>query len=517
MNKTLTLKDLQATSVDWPGPIEAAVRRWAAGSHRDKVALDGPAGSLTFGELDRVADALAHHLQKAGVDDGQVVAVLADRVAELIPALLGILRAGAIFSVIDKTYPATRILQMLDTVQPVAIIDVGNTPSPEYPARRLTLPGLHTEALRDLLLNEGAIPLAGREVGPDDPACVTFTSGSTGVPKGVVGRQSGLTAFLPWLAETFEIGPGDTVSLLSGLAHDPLQRDIFTAWWTGARVAVPPTDVFDLPGAMGCWLAETEVTVANLTPSMLRLLTFGAGSELPLLRRVFTVGETLRAADVLALRAVAPNAEVINLYGATETQRALAHHRIPPHVTPADPIPLGTASPGMEVLVLRPDSSPADVGETGAVWIKSAYLALGYLNDAAATQAVFQTDLDGDRRYRTGDMGRRLADGSVVFAGRQDRQVNVRGYRVELGEIEAAAERLGNVVSARAVWLEERGQIVLFAIPRGNTLEREVTADLARALPSYMRPARVRDLQTFPLTPNGKVDECALRNAAGGA
>ena len=170
-------------SPTWPGPIEAAVRRWAASSRRDEIALESAEGALTFGELDRLGDRLARHLRETCPCDGKVIAILADRTPRIVPAVLAILRAGAAFCIIDKAYPASRILHMLTVARPKAIIDISDTPSPEHPAPRIVLPSLATDAVRELLIADGGTA-CGQTVqpGPDDPACVTFTSGSTGLP-----------------------------------------------------------------------------------------------------------------------------------------------------------------------------------------------------------------------------------------------------------------------------------------------------------------------------------------------
>src|SRR6185295_17542708 len=208
---------------------------------------------------------------------------------------------------------------------------------------QLVLPGGGPEAAL-AALPPGAPVRA--EIGPDDLACVAFTSGSTGLPKGILGRHGPLSHFLPWHCRRFGLGESDRFTLLSGLAHDPLQRDIFTPLFLGAAICVPdPEDI--APRRLAVWMARQGVTVAHLTPAMGQLLTEGAGDDLtvPGLRSVLLVGDVLTRLDVVRLRRLAPAVKVVNLYGSTETQRAVGYHA----VSEAE---IGDATPGRQVLPL---------------------------------------------------------------------------------------------------------------------------------------------------------------------
>jgi acyl-coenzyme A synthetase/AMP-(fatty) acid ligase/aryl carrier-like protein len=340
------------------------------------------------------------------------------------------------------------------------------------------------------------------------------------VPKAVEGRHGALTHFLPWTSRHFGLGPDDTHSMLSALTHDPLQRDMFNALCLGGRLAVPHPDSIG-PRRLALWLAESGVTIANLTPATARLACEDAATTLPALRHVFLVGDALARQDVERLHALAPHACVTNLYGATETQRALAFLEIERGRIACDAraiVPIGRAMPGAQLLVLDAAGAQAGIGEPGEIHVRSPHLARGYRDDDTLTARRFLANPAGtdprDRLYRTGDIGRVRPDGSLDCLGRIDTQVKLRGFRIELGAIEAALAACAPVREAVAVirgeGLDER-QIVAYVVPRQEAPDVAALREALRTrLPAYMLPAAIVVLDRLPLTPNGKVDRAAL-------
>jgi amino acid adenylation domain-containing protein len=521
---------------EWQGAVHELFAERAA-CRPERPAVSDPEGSWTYGELARAAERLAARLQEAGVEKGDRVAVWAHRSAPVVWAVLGTLRAGAAFVMLDPAYPATRIVEMLRLAEPRAFLGIAaaGDPSDEVDAWlretatwRLTLPGGGPEGARALSLPEKAPEV---RVGPDDLAYVAFTSGSTGAPKGILGRHGPLSHFIPWQAERFGLDGEDRYSLLSGLAHDPLQRDMFTPLATGASLAAPAPDDLLVPGRLAAWAAREGITVAHLTPALGRVLTEPAGdggapSLVSTLRWVLLVGDVLTRLDVDRLRGIAPCVTCVNLYGSTETQRAVAYHVVDPVVEDGGPaadrvrqvFPLGRGMRDVQLLVLRPAGPPAlaGVGEVGEICVRSPHLAAGYLGDEAGTRERFLTNpftgRPGDRLYRTGDLGRYLPDGQVAFAGRADQQVKIRGFRIELGEIEAALGRLQGVKEAVVLALQDGPdpadrRLVAFVVGESAGDLRQA---LAAKLPSYMVPSAFVRLDRMPITPNGKVDRRAL-------
>src|SRR6185436_2737894 len=357
-----------------------------------------------------------------------------------------------------------------------------------------------------------AVPPAAA-VGPDDVAYVAFTSGSTGVPKGVLGRHGSLSHFIPWLCRRFGLSAADRFSLLSGLAHDPLHRDLFTPLQSGAAVVIPDPETMDEPGRLAAWMRREGVTVAHLTPALGQLLTTEAPNrpriEVPSLRWMFLVGDVLTRRDVARLRRLAPEVTCVNYYGSTETQRAVGYH-VAQADGPKEILPLGRGIPGVQILVLNPAGALAGIGELGEISMRSPHLALGYLGDPRLTAERFAAD-----RYRTGDLGRYLPNGEAVFAGRADTQVKIRGFRIELGEIESVLGGFPGVREAVVVARQDRGAERYLAayfvpVPGAAPTARELRELLRERLPDAMVPATFTLLGELPLTPNRKVDRKAL-------
>ncbi|HVK82819.1 MAG TPA: condensation domain-containing protein [Kofleriaceae bacterium] len=364
----------------------------------------------------------------------------------------------------------------------------------------------------------------GRPVDPDDLAYVAFTSGSTGRPKGVLGRHGPLSHFHAWRCQEFGLTKADRFTMLSGLAHDPLHRDLCTPLSLGASLHVLDAEAMKVPGRLAAWMASQQITVTHLTPALGRLLTETAEESVPSLRRIFVVGEALTRRDVAALHHLAPQAECVNYYGTTETQQALAYHVVSrasttdADVPPSAVIPLGRGAPDVQLLVITPSGRLASVGELGEIYVRSPHLAAGYLDDEELTRARFvRNPLDptapDDRVYRTGDLGRYTPLGEVVFAGRNDLQVNLRGFRIELGEIEAALAAHPAVTEAVVVARIEANHdplLVGYVVTSQALAPEALRTFLLATLPDHMVPSVFVRVDRLPLTPNGKVDRKAL-------
>ena len=526
-----------ALDPSWRGSVPELFLRRTRALPSATAIQQGPR-CFSYAEVSMRSGDLAAALGSQGIGQSDRVAVLAERSWELPVALMGILEAGAAFMILDTDHPVDRLRLLLAEAKPTALVLAAAKTN------------ISVGRILDSWLREGRGPILGvptnappsepraepRPIGADDLAYVAFTSGSTGRPRGILGRHGPLTHFVPWLQSEFRLDPSDRFSLMAGLSHDPLHREIFTPLVLGASIHVPPPDALRDPPRLAEWVRRSQITVAHLTPGLLRLVAQGfveAASGRSSLRLAFCVGDVLTWRDVeLFRRITGPGAGLVALYGTTETQRAVSY------ALPAWPsgrsavvrkksvrdeveVPLGWGIPDVQLLVVNPKGQQAGVGELGEIVFRSPHLAQGYLNSSGPEAGRFAanpwTGHSGDRTYRTGDLGRYRSDGAVQFAGRFDRQAQVRGFRVELPEVESAiASHLAvRGVAVEAVSTPGPGQPrMLRAYVDVRPPERlaELPAYLRRKLPSYMLPDTMVAVPSIPLTPNGKVDWPALRD-----
>ena len=525
-NPTLPLNDT------WEGAVHTLFSENARRSP-DQLAVVDPQEAWSYLELDLRSNQLAWYLLAHGIGREDIVAIYGHRSAPLVAAVLGILKAGAAFLILDPAYPAARLLDYLQTAPPRGWLQMeaaGAVPealeefitNSSLPCR-LQLP--QESAAVERFLSQYSADDPRVTVEAEDIACIAFTSGSTGQPKGILGRHGPLSHFLPWQEETFNLGAGDRFSMLSGLSHDPLQREIFSPLWLGATLCIPDPQIIGT-SKLADWMDAQRITFAHLTPAMAQLLTETAGPDLglPALRYAFFVGDKLARRDVIRLRRVAPNVTCITSYGTTETQRAVGFYKVPPESELEDNgdkaiYPLGRGMEGVQLLVLTDEQRLAGIGELGEIYVRSPHLAKGYLGDEALTQARFVTNpftrVEGDRLYRTGDLGRYLPEGNVQFDRRGDNQVKIRGFRIELEEIEAMLGRhpalRESVVAARPD-ASGNNRLVAYVVPFRDAAPaiHELRNFLLQKLPDYMVPASFFFLKALPLTPNGKLDREAL-------
>jgi amino acid adenylation domain-containing protein len=503
------------------------------GENGDRIALEGTRGAWTFAELDALAEGLARRLVLEGLQRGEVGAVYARRDPILVCALLGVLRAGGAFAVLDPGYPDEGLAERWRAAAPRGLLSLTAAEPTDALAEVIAASSLRFDlklrSKRDLeSARQGArsAEIALPELRAEDWAYVAFTSGTTGGIKAIAGTHGPVAHFLDWQKSTFGLGADDRFSMLSGLAHDPLLRDVFAPLWAGARLCVPSEDALEDPSLLADWMGAAQPTVVHLAPAIAQLLgiAFGGSEQRAALgawRYAFFGGDVLTGDIVARLREIAPNVTCVNFYGATETPQAMSHYVVPPDAKALRPrIPVGWGIDGVQLLVTTPQERLAGIGELGEILVRTPHLSLGYLGDEALTKRRFTpnpfTGEAGDRVYRTGDLGRYLPDGSVLFAGRRDGQVKLRGFRVELGEIEASLCRHESVSEAAVnVWTAGEGdtRLVAYVVARSGSsvgAAADLRKHLRSTLPDYMIPQHFVELSALPLTPNGKLDRKAL-------
>ncbi|WP_304452761.1 non-ribosomal peptide synthetase [Nocardiopsis sp. YSL2] len=478
--------------------------------HPGRVAVRMAQVSLTYAELDARVRAAAHRLRALGVGTDDIVGVHADRSPDLIIAVLAILRSGGAYLPLDPSLPSARLQAMVEDARPVAVVvDTAQVTPP---------PGPVPIPLAELT----AASTAGTDDLPAPPqaslAYVIFTSGSTGRPKGVMNTHEALNNRLAWMQRAYPLDATDTVLQKTPLSFDVSVWELLWPLTVGATLAVAAPGGHRDPAYLGRIIQQEGVTVLHFVPSMLRaFLTADQARSLTGVRHVVCSGEALTAGlreDFTRLC----DARLHNLYGPTEAAIDVTAHECVDPSSDGDTVPIGRPISGVSVHVLGPRGELLPPGVIGELHIGGIGLARGYVGRPELTADRFVPSPLGEpgaRLYRTGDLGRRLTDGSIEFLGRNDGQVKLRGFRIELSEVESAIERVPGVRQAvAALWTGPSGKPVLVAYLTCSQEDPHVvqtTRDaLAQWLPEYMVPTQWTVLPHFPLLPSGKVDRSAL-------
>ena len=476
----------------------------------EATALIASAGTLSYGELSERVLAVAATLQAAGVGSGDIVAVLGPKGAQQIPALLGILTAGAAYLPVGVDQPADRAARMLATGGVKFAIVCGDEipdvlTSADIPFRRV------------VDIETGTTAFDAVTVAPSDLAYVLFTSGSTGDPKGVELTHDAVMNTLEFLYRHFEIGPDDRELALSHLESDMSVPDVFGILRAGGAIVMVDEDQRRDPDSWARLIEQHQVSVVNFLPGWLQMLTEVPGS-LESLRVVLTGGDWVRPELAGALRARAPRMRFAGLGGATET----AIHGTIFEIGPADQIPAtpsvpyGVPFPNNACRVVSPTGEDCPDWVPGELWFTGRGIARGYRGRPDLTAEKF-VEHEGRTWYRTGDLARYWPDGTLEFIGRTDHRVKLSGYRIELGEVEAALVRVPGVGAAVAAVVPAAragsSRDVLGALVRIDDADLGADAVLdamADLVPAHMIPQVIVTTDRIPFTVGGKIDRRAV-------
>jgi amino acid adenylation domain-containing protein len=465
----------------------------------DSIAIVSSNGELTYRDLWWRAERTAAGLRTAGLGSGDTVVLLSARHPDLPVALLACWLAGTCVALVDAALPAARRRACRAVVGgrvTFALHDVPDEPD------ALRIGHLLTSCAADGVSRPERAPETGL-------SHVLFTSGTTGQPVPVGVPHGPLRDFLHWYRQHIELGPADRVALLAGPGHDPVLRDVFAPLTAGARLYVPPPDVLANPSSLPGWLTSCGITLLHTTPALLDLMLSGevADGGLDCLRWLVVGGAPLMPTLVARVRAVT-DATIVNAYGMTETPQIMSCYRVPRTGVPTrDQVPVGVGSGGSHLLVVTAGDRLAGIGQRGEVVVRSRNLAAGYLGPISRPDAFGANPTPGVRTFRTGDLARYDIDGLVVLDGRRDRQVSIAGYRLELGEVEAAALRCPGVRQAVATVSggDGAGSLTLDVAADVAVSVAELRSFLASLLPAYAVPVSVRVASTLALGVTHKV------------
>ena len=454
--------------------------------------------SLTYAELSVRSNQIANLLRAAGIGRGNFVGLGLHRSLELPAALLGILKSGAAYIPVDPAYPAARIGQMIASSKLEFVITTLELAERFPNVSSICIDG---DALSNESSDDPAIPM-----GKNDLMYAIFTSGSTGQPKAASVFHRGFENLLHWYSTELMLGPCDRTLVISSPSFDLTQKNFYAPLVTGGTLILDDCQTYDI-SRISTLIRDQGVTLINCTPSAFYPLVDSAAAEnysaLSSIRFAVLGGEPI---SIPRLRAWLehPNckAEVVNSYGPTECTDICAFHRLHKGNLDEYPfVPLGREIPNVQVSIRDESLVPLPDGEIGELCISGAGIGGGYLNDPSRTAEVFTGSI-----YRTGDLAKRHSSNILEFRGRADHQVKVNGFRIELGEIEIALSQHEAVREAVVTASENR----LIAHIQGTAKIPALREHLVGRLPAYMVPSEFLFVETFPLTPNGKIDRLAL-------
>ena len=482
----------------------------------DKVAFSSGKESMTFGEVQSQAYSIGTTLARKGITREPVV-ILMDKHPRTVTAFWGVIYSGSFYVCLDEKMPRARIDAILESLSPRAVIsDKKNFET----AKSL---GLEYTMLYDDISQEktDAELLSGIRAKQcdTDAIYVVFTSGSTGVPKGVVACHRSVIDYTESLCDALAFSENTVFGNQTPLYFDAPLKELMPTLKLGATTYFVPKMLFSFPVRLIefldnykintiCWVVSALVQISSLgaleahTPKHLTKVAFGS--------------EVFPKKQYDLWRAALPNAELFNLYGPTEATGMSCYWAAARELEESEPIPIGRPFDNTEILLITDEDKLAEDGESGEICIRGTCVTMGYYNNPEKTDAAFTVNplCKGYREiiYRTGDIGRRNSLGELVFVCRKDNQIKHMGHRIELGEIECGAAKLDGVGRACCVYNEDKKEIVLFFAGRAD--EKELAAFMATVLPRYMLPAKIEKLDALPQTDNGKINRMMLKERA---
>ncbi|MBD2095648.1 amino acid adenylation domain-containing protein [Trichocoleus sp. FACHB-591] len=488
----------------------------------DEIAVILGDRHLTYAQLNARANQLAHYLRSQGVGADTLLGLCVERSLEMVVALLGILKAGGAYVPIDPGYPRDRIAFILSDTQTPLLLTQSHLLS-QLPAAQTPIFCLdrdwHTVA---------TFPTENPDfvTAPDHLAYVIYTSGSTGQPKGALIHHRGLTNYLNWAIQAYEVAQGEGSLVHSSLAFDLTVTSLWSPLLVGRSVELLPDDP-SLETLRDALVRRRNLSLVKITPAHLSVLSQQLSLEQVrgCTRRFIIGGENLTAESLSFWRKAAPETLLVNEYGPTETVVGCCVYTVAPDDPEAGSVPIGRPIANTQLYILDEHLQPVPIGVVGELFIGGAGLARGYLNRPELTnerfipnpfQQAVSSLSNGQRLYKTGDLARYRPDGTLEYLGRTDHQVKLKGFRIELGEIETLLRQHPEVQDAIAlVHTNTSGQqrLVAYVVPESPT--ETVTSETLRShlqarLPEYMVPAICMSVAAFPLTANGKVDRRAL-------
>ncbi len=493
--------------------VSEAATRWP-----NRPALIQGDTRLTWAELDHTAGRVAATLFRLGAKPGDRVALCAEKSVQIIACIHGVLKAGCVCVPIDPSSPAARANAVLEDCAPAVIIGSAKTLRnlvPSFSAVRISINEsiAGAQSLQEVMAVEAASSMPS--LGLTDLAYLLYTSGSTGKPKGVMLSHENVSAFATWAALEFRVGPKDRVASVAPLHFDLSTFDLYSTAWSGATLCIPPAMHLSFPVRLAEWLVAQQITIMYTVPSLLAMIAERGDIKrniLDQLRLLLFAGEVCPPRLLSTLLDLLPRVEFANLYGPTETNVCTFERIDREHWDRVSPISIGVPCDGTRVLLIDDAGMAVErKGVAGELLVAGPTVALGYWRSDKSDARFIQRD--GIRWCCTGDYAEYDDGRRLVFHGRRDHMVKIRGQRVELGEIESALLSHQGVAEAAVLVVGEG--LIAFVRPGSNNLSSaELQEHCACRVPRYMVPAEIRVLETIPHGSTGKIDRVVLQRMA---
>ncbi len=488
--------------------------------NKDKIAFTDPAKEISFGQLylfsRKIGTFLADKIKKRSP-----VSFYMEKSCDAVVGMFGAVYAGGLYSFLDVRQPVVRAESILNTLKPrVVFTDASMLDK----AKVLSLPDGCELILLDELIGRmdelsvddeklGSIRALSQDI---DPLYVNFTSGSTGVPKGVTVCHRSVLEFIGYFVDIFGIEEGDVLGNQAPFDFDVSVKDVYSGLMTGARTALIPRDYFSNPMTLMDYLADQKVTVIVWAVSAMCFVSIMNGLEYrnpETIRMIMFSGEVMPVKHLNHWKKFLPEAIYVNLYGPTEITCNCSYHVLDRDYEENEVIPAGIPFPNEHVFLLdEEDKLVTEPGMEGEICVTGTSLALGYYGDKEKTDAAFMQNplnkLFQEMMYRTGDIGKYDENGILYYVSRKDFQIKHMGHRIELGEIEVAAMATEGVTRACCIYEPDKKKLILFYT--GDKDKKELQAHLKEDLPPYMIPSTVKALKEMPVNKNGKIDRTYL-------
>lgn len=481
----------------------------------DKTAYSDGEQTLTFRQVYEQSQRVGSYLHKHGIYKRPVV-VFMRKAPQEVAAFFGVVAGGCYYVPIDEEMPSGRIQLILNNVRSPLVICDRDTMEIAKSFQLYEGRAALYEELLETEVDETALEDIYHKAIDTDPIYIVFTSGSTGIPKGVAACHRSVIDYIEQLSEVLEFDEHTVFGNQSPLYFDACLKELYPTLKFGATTYLIPKRLFSIPTALVEYLNEHKInTICWVVSALTMVSAFGTFDVVkPAHLRTIAFGSEVFPIKQFKLwRQAVPNATFTNLYGPTEGTGMCCYYRVEREMEDTEVIPIGRPFPNREILLLTEDGRLAQEGQEGEICIRGTSVTLGYYNDPERTSAVFvQNPLNTaypEIIYKTGDIGRRNQRGELIFVSRKDYQIKHMGHRIELGEIEVNVAMLPNIKMAACIYDPKKSKIVLYYV--GDTAEKELTVLLKSKLPRYMLPNRLIRLEEMPFTGNGKIDRVTLK------